>query len=138
MVIAQVLLVIGSSIFLVLGNLHLYYTFFSSKFQPRNPAVENEMSSTSPNITKQTTMWRAWIGFNASHSLGAIFFGAVNLVLSLSLFHVFQQSVFLPVIILSTLLFYLFLARNYWFRIPFIGILLANLCFITAFIIMYR
>lgn len=137
MVIAQALLVTGSSIFLVLGNLHLYYTFFSNKFQPRDPSVENEMNNTSPYITRQTTMWRAWIGFNASHSLGAIFFGAINLVLATSVFDVFQQSIFLPVIILITLLFYLFLARNYWFRIPFIGISLANLCFIVAFVIMY-
>ena len=30
-------------------------------------------------ITPQTTLWRAWIGFNASHSLAAILFGLAKL-----------------------------------------------------------
>ena len=25
--------------------------------------------------TKETTMWRCWVGFNASHSMGLILFG---------------------------------------------------------------
>lgn len=131
-------MVTGSLIFLVLGSLHLYYTFFTDKFLPRNPTVEADINNTSPRITRQTTLWKAWVGFNASHSLGAMFFGSVNLVMATSLLPVFQQSIFLPVIDLSALLLYLFLARTYWFRIPFIGMALANLCFLTAFIIMYR
>ena len=134
---AQYFLAAGSLIFLLLGGLHLYYTFFSNKFLPRDPAAQNEMSNTSPRLTRQTTMWKAWVGFNASHSLGAIFFGAVTLVLATDLFAVLQQSVVLPVIILITLIFYLFLARAYWFRIPFAGILLSSICFLIAFILMF-
>ncbi len=28
------------------------------------------MQQVSPVITRQTTMWKAWVGFNASHSYG--------------------------------------------------------------------
>jgi hypothetical protein len=31
----------------------------------------------SPVITRETTMWRACIGFNATHSFGLILFGAL-------------------------------------------------------------
>ena len=35
------------------------------------------MQEVSPVITRETTMWKAWVGFNASHSYGLILFGAV-------------------------------------------------------------
>jgi hypothetical protein len=42
------------------------------------------MSATAPVISRETTMWKAWIGFNASHSLGAILFGLVYGYLALA------------------------------------------------------
>ena len=35
-------------------------------------------------ITRETTMWKAWVGFNAGDSYGAILFGAVYGYLSLT------------------------------------------------------
>jgi hypothetical protein len=35
------------------------------------------MSQIAPVITKEATMWRCWVGFNASHSMGLILFGLV-------------------------------------------------------------
>ena len=136
MLIEKLLLVTGSLIILGLGSLHLFYTFFSSMFLPRNPNVEIEMKNTSPRLTRQTTMWKAWIGFNASHSLGAIFFGMINLTMTLAYFPILQSSVVLSTLNCVTLLFYLFLARTYWFRIPFVGILVASVCFMSAFVLM--
>ena len=94
------------------------------------------MKNTSPRLTKATTMWNAWIGFNASHSLGAIFFGLINLTLVITLFNVLKESIALQVIDTLTLLFYLFPAKKYWFRIPLTGVLISNLCFIVAFILL--
>ena len=76
--ISQYLWVTGSLIMFVLGTTHLVYTFFSNRFSPRNGDVEEGMKLTSPRLTGETTVWKAWIGFNASHSSGAMFIGIIN------------------------------------------------------------
>ena len=75
--IPKILWLTGSAIFLILGTWHLWYTFFTTKFNPRNKPVIEEMKNTSPELTRRTTIWKAWIGFNGSHSAGAIFFGLI-------------------------------------------------------------
>lgn len=137
MQIEVILIVIGSSIFLILGSIHLFYTFFTSKFTPRNSAVEQEMKNTSPILTKQTTVWNAWVGFNASHSLGAIFLGLVNILLITQYFSVAHDSLTLQIINLSTILFYLFLAKRYWFKTPLTGIIISSICFMIATILFH-
>lgn len=93
------------------------------------------MKNTSPVLTGDTSMWSAWIGFNASHSAGAIFLGIINILLAIQYFPILQNS--LPIILLNiaTALFYCWLGKKYWFRIPLTGILIATGCFITATII---
>ncbi|WP_448546989.1 LIC_13387 family protein [Thalassotalea fusca] len=133
--ISQVLLIIGASIFGMLGFVHLFYTFFTNKFNPFKSDVIAEMSSTSPVLTKETTIWRAWVGFNASHSLGAIFFAAIYIPLAFSHFQFFANNnwfVVLPPIVGFS---YLFLAKSYWFKVPFWGILLSTLCFVGALLL---
>jgi hypothetical protein len=131
----QLLIVAGSAIFLVLGSLHLYYTFYSEKFNPRNPLAASEMKQTSMQITKDTTVWNAWIGFNASHSIGAMYFGIINMTLTLFFFDVAGNSFLLTFLNIVTAGFYLFLAKKYWFRIPILGILAATGCFLAALIL---
>lgn len=131
----KILIASGSVILFLLGALHLRLTFFSNRFSPRNADVEKSMQATSPRLTSSTTMWNCWIGFNASHSLGAIYFGTINLILSLSFFNLYRESVGLNALNLSILLFYLFLARKYWFRIPFTGIALTTLLYTGAIIL---
>ena len=133
----KILWLTGSSIFLILGALHLYYTFFTNKFNARNKSVITDMKNTSPLLTNETTMWNAWIGFNASHSAGAIFFGIINMLLAAQYFSVLQKSA--PVILLNivTVTFYCWLGKKYWFRIPFTGIMVAAGCFISAAVLFY-
>ena len=71
---AKILMVFSASIIFSLGVVHLVYTFWGPKLTPRDPALQISMSQSSPIITKETTMWRCWVGFNASHSLGLILF----------------------------------------------------------------
>lgn len=135
--IAKILWLMGSSIFLVLGSIHLYYTFFTSKFKARNKDVVTGMKSTSPVLTADTTMWNAWIGFNASHSAGAIFIALINIILALQYFPVLQNSIFIPLLDVITTGFYLWLAKKYWFSIPFTGILISTCCFVIATILIF-
>ena len=125
----------GSLIFIVLGSMHLLYTFFTNKFSSKNEKVITEMKSSSPILTKETTIWKAWIGFNASHSIGAMFIGVMNIYVAHNFFTVLQNDFFFFTFNILTIGFYLLLAKRYWFRIPFFGILLTLICFLTSFIL---
>ncbi len=77
-------------------------------------------------------MWNAWIGFNASHSFGAILFGLVYGYLALAHSVFLFESTYLLVVGLTLLVGYTLLARRYWFSIPFRGITVALFLYIGA------
>lgn len=79
-----------------------------------------------PVISRQTTMWRAWTGFNASHSYGVILFGLVYGYLALIHSAFLFESWFLTGLGLLTLVGYTVLAKRYWFSIPLRGVSLAT------------
>lgn len=126
---------IGSSVILLLGSAHLYFTFFTNKFSSKNQRVIDEMANSHPILTKDTTIWKAWIGFNASHSSGAIFFGGMNLYLAINHFSIFETAHFFFIFNIVTVGFYLWLAKKYWFKSPFIGILIGFLCFTASYLL---
>lgn len=129
----SILVLASALIVLTLGLLHLVLTFSGPKFNARDRELQARMEVVSPVLTTQTTMWKAWIGFNASHSFGAILFGAVfgylALVHSALLFH----SVYLASVGGLLLLGYVFLGAKYWFSVPFRGVCLASLCYAAGF-----
>ena len=133
---SQLLLLAGASIYGVLGTSHLVFTFFTDHFKARDPTVVAAMQGTAPRLTKATTMWKAWIGFNASHSLGAMLFAAVYLLLALGHMDVLAASPSLLILAVVTSLAYLVLAWRYWFAIPLVGILIATLCFGLATVLL--
>lgn len=126
------LIIIGSTILLLLGTIHLVYTFFTNRLSPRSNTTIEVMKSEYPVLTKDTTMWKAWVGFNASHSAGIIFFAKINIFIALYAFELFQESVHILILDNGFMLFYLFLAKKYWFQTPLIGILLASIFFFMA------
>jgi hypothetical protein len=134
-VISQVLFIIGTGIFGILGFVHLIYTFFTDKFNAYDPDVTEAMKRTSPNITKENTIWRAWIGFNASHSFGAILFAAIYIPLSFSHIEFIANNNWFAVFPSIVGFSYLLLAKHYWFKLPFFGILLSTICFVGAFVL---
>lgn len=129
---AQILITIGAAIFGFFGSMHLLYTFFTSKFDPFDLSVKTAMESSSLRLTRETTVWKAWVGFNASHSLGAMLVAAFYIPLALWNFPVIENSLWFTWLPVVMGLCYLFLAKKYWFKIPFFGILIATLCFIGA------
>jgi hypothetical protein len=129
---AQILLIIGALIFGILGTIHLLYTFFTNKFEAYDSTVTEAMKGTSPILTKETSVWNAWIGFNASHSLGAMLVAAVYIPLTTSYFYIIQQSTWFSSLPVLIGLSYLILAKKYWFKIPFYGVLISTICFAGA------
>ena len=125
----------SAAVISALGALHLLYTFRGTKLHPRDPKLRALLEQTPLVLTRQTTMWNAWIGFNASHSFGALLFGAVYGYLALVHAAFLFQSWYLLSLGLVLLAGYAFLGRRYWFRIPFRGIVLATLLYVSALVI---
>ncbi|MFM0207811.1 hypothetical protein PQQ96_10390 [Paraburkholderia sediminicola] len=129
---ARILMVLSASIMFALGVAHLVYTFWGPKLTPRDPALQISMSQISPVITKQTTMWRAWVGFNVSHSMGAILFGLIFGFLALAHAQLLFRSPFLLVVGLAMLGGYAVLGKVYWFSAPFTGICISLACYVAS------
>jgi hypothetical protein len=135
--IAHSLVTASSAIILLLGLMHLLYMFHGPKLLPRDRELQTRMQEVSPVITRQTTMWKAWVGFNASHSYGLILFGTVYGYLALAHSAVLFQSVFLLSLGLILLFGYVFLAKRYFFSIPLRGTLLATSLYVLALIVIW-
>jgi hypothetical protein len=130
--IAKVLMVFSAGIILTLGVAHLVVTFWGPKLTPRDPSLQISMSQISPVITKETTMWRVWIGFNASHSMGAILFGLIYGFLAIAHSQLLFQSPFLLIVGLAMLGGFFVLGKVYWFSVPFTGISISLACYVAS------
>jgi len=93
------------------------------------------MQHGSPRLTSQTTMWSAWIGFNASRALGAIFFSVIYLDLATTHPDLLWGSITLRTTELVGLLAYLALAARDWFYIPVRAIAAATILYSVALLI---
>jgi hypothetical protein len=130
--VAQSLVLFSAAIALFLGSIHLVYTFFGAKLKPRDPTLPARMNEVPLVLTRETTVWKAWIGFNASHSLGIILFGTVYAYLALAHPDVLFQSRFLVGLGGIFLLVYILLAKLYWFSVPFAGVVLAFVSYVAG------
>lgn len=128
----QILLILGAAMFGLLGTVHLVYTFFTPKFDPRDAAVADAMKSTSPRISRELTMWQAWVGFNASHSLGAMVFAVLVLLLAGLRMDVVRDMPVFAWVAAANALAWFAVGRKYWFRIPIAGLAFSSLCFVAA------
>jgi hypothetical protein len=135
----QTLLIAGGSVFCLLGLLHALYTFGDEhrprRLAPDDPALVEAMRAAGLQLSRgRTTMWRAWLGFNFSHSLGVLMLGAGCITLGLSLEGLILPK---PVLLLPVALggIYLWLSIRYWFRVPAAGVAFATLCFVGAWIL---
>ena len=132
---AKVLMVLSASITFALGVVHLVYTFWGPLFTPRDPALQISMSQIAPVITKETTMWRCWVGFNASHSMGLILFGLVFGFLALAHARLLFQSPFLLVVGLAMLGGFVVLCKVYFFSAPLRDISISLACYIASIVL---
>ena len=136
--IARVLLDLGGGIFVLLGSLHALYTFLDirrpRRLVPQDPAVALAMAESPLRLTRGgTTMWRAWVGFNFSHSLGVVLFGVICVCAGILLgTGVIPAWALFLLVVISVI--YLALSVLYWFRIPTAGIGVASICLLVAWL----
>jgi len=129
---AQILITFGAALWSFLGTIHIIYTFFTNKLEPRDAATTAAMKTTSPVLTKHTNLWNGWIGFNAGFGMGLLLFGTTYLLLSVGHMSLLRESralTWLPVVGGAA---QLAIAGRYFFRRPLIGVAIATGCFLVA------
>ena len=129
----------GALPFLLLGVAHALNTPRQPNerkgLSPTDPSLAESMARSRIHLTDRTDMWRAWVGFNLSHSLGAVLFGVlVVLVGRTSASFEYNAGLFLPLAVVVSIA-YLSLAVSYWVRAPIIGIGLSVFLFSAAWVV---
>jgi len=132
---ASAFIAASAAIILLFGLVHLLYTFHGPKLLPRDPDLTARMMAVPPFISSETTMWRCWVGFNASHSFCLIFFGALYGYLAVRHSAFLFHSWFLLALGLVLLLGYAVLAKLYWFTTPFRGVVVATVLYFVGIVV---
>jgi hypothetical protein len=133
---SRYLFLMGALPFVVLGIAHAFATPLTPDqakgLSPRDPAYREGMSQQTLLLTRRTNLWLTWVGFNLSHSLGAVLFGVVVLLVGRSP-ATFQAnaSTFVPLAIVVSGA-YLAIGLRYWFRTPIAGIIISGVCFLAS------
>jgi hypothetical protein len=130
---ATILMLISSLIVLILGIIHFIYTFWGRKLTPRDPNLQSTMNKIAPVISTETTMWKAWVGFNASHSFGLILYGSVYSYLAIYK-QVLFQSVFFLLLGFAFIGALVVTSKFYFFSIPFRAVCISFACYIASIV----
>jgi hypothetical protein len=137
---SRYLFLAGSVPFLVLGTAHALLTPRSTdRPRPLSPAdtpLAEAMARTPLRLTRRTDMWRAWVGFNFSHSLGVLLLGVVVVIVGRSEASFVRDGPFFVPLALAAALVYAVLAVNYWFRTPIRGAAAGAALFLAAWILL--
>lgn len=120
------LFIAGAVPFLILGLVHVIYSVLDERrpyrIAPRDPDLVERMRAGTLILTRQTTVWRAWIGFNLSHGLGIVLFAGILIHGAALHFDAVRSAapelLFAAPVIASL---YFLMSLRYWFRIPAIG-----------------
>lgn len=112
------LLILGCSVFVILGVLHAALMLFSTKFEPRDPGLLARLKSSKTGISKNGNMWNGIQGFHLSHSLGLVMFGGFYITLALENNSYLKSSTVLNLGLFAVPAVYFYLAHKYWFNVP--------------------
>ena len=123
----------GGAIFCVLGAVHAVYMLMDlqhpRRLVPADPALIAAMAVSRVRLAGDATdMWRAWIGFNLSHSLGALLFGSTAIAWPV-VASGHAPLAWLPAAVAA---FYLTIGLRCWFRVPNVAIATAAVAFAVA------
>ncbi len=136
---SRYLFLAGALPFLLLGTAHAVHTprqpYERKGLSPSDPSLAESMARSRVLLTGRTDMWRAWVCFNLSHSLGMVLLGMlVGLVGRTSASFGHNAAFFLPLAVVVSIA-YLSLGVAYTFRTPIIGIGLSVFLFSAAWVL---
>jgi hypothetical protein len=133
---SRYLFLLGALPFVVLGIAHALATPLtpeeSKGLSPRDLAFRQGMAGQTVLLTRRTNLWLTWVGFNLSHSLGAVLFGVVVLLIGrspASFAANWPAFVSLAIMVSGA---YLAIGLRYWFRTPIVGIIVSSICFLSS------
>jgi hypothetical protein len=137
--VTQVLAAAGGVIFIVLGALHAIYTALDvvkpRRFAPVDMSLLESMKKTTVRLNRSArNFWLSYLGFNFSHSLGALLFGSAALGLAMAS-PVAWESTAIAGSFVSIALVYALLSYCFWFWIPLVGSLSAAALFAAAWLL---
>jgi hypothetical protein len=129
---------IAGAILVVFGVLHAIYTFLDirrpRRLVPDDSAVSAAMARSQVRLARgRLTMWRAWVGFNFSHSLGVVLFGVLCLFTGAVIATVAVPG-WILLLLVAIGLIYLAIGVRYWFRTPVAAIAVATTCLLVAWV----
>ena len=123
---SNTLLIIGCSVFSILGIGHAALMLFSTKFEPRDPDLLAQLKRGQAGLSNTGNLWKGIQGFHLSHSLGLVVFGVFYTTLALENPSYLGSSTTLNLGLLLVPTLYIYLAHRYWFSVP-------RNCFVVAF-----
>jgi hypothetical protein len=139
---SRYLFLAGACPFILLGAVHILATPQDTHdrkgLSPSDPRLAESMGRARLRLTPRTDVWRAWVGFNLSHGLGALVFGALVLLIGRNeASFTAEAHLFVPFAVVVSAV-YLVLAMRYWFRAPIIGCAISFGCFLASWVVLLR
>lgn len=135
----RILIIFAASIFLLLGSFHGFLTLKDLiepvTFTPRDPAVREAMQQSSLAFRSDINLWKAWMGFNLTHSLSLILFGSPFLYVGILKPDVFASSLAIQAVSIFVSAIYVILSYNFFFSTPTIASIIGLVCFIAAVVL---
>lgn len=132
---AKLLFIIGAALFGALGLAHALLALADLRrprwFTPTNEEARRVMAQTPLRLAPQTTIWRSWMGFNLSHSLGLVLFGGLLGATALQDTGGFAETA-LRLLSIAGASLYTLLAVRFWFWLPAAVCSLGLLCFLAS------
>jgi hypothetical protein len=132
----KVLFLAGSLLFAALGLAHAALTLRDLRtprsFVPTDDSVRVAMAGAPLRLAPQTTIWKAWVGFNLSHSLGLVIFGALLAALAEDDFTFVARSGFVKTASVVVSVLYFWMAVRFWFWVPAAVSAAGAACFVLA------
>jgi hypothetical protein len=128
----------GAAIFLLMGLAHGVMTLLDLRrprfFAPSDRRLIQALEQTSLGLTRRAVFWRAWLGFNLSHSLGLALFGGGLIYLSQAEgWEAMRGTVTAAGIVIAVA--YFIMAVRFWFAVPAVGAGVGTLLLIGSWLL---
>jgi hypothetical protein len=132
----QVLMIVASAAYVLLGILHGVLTLMDLArpryFTPPDAALRAAMQASGVRFHPEINLWRAWMGFNLTHSLGLALFGGVFLYAGIFEADSLAASRALRVVAFAVSALYFVISRSLFFSGPAAATGIATACFAAA------
>ncbi len=133
---SRLLFLVGAVLFSMLGLAHGLLTLRDlhnpRSFAPTDDGVRLAMIDAPLRLAPQTTIWKSWLGFNLSHSLGLVVFGGLLTGLALRDFDLVAQSPILKGSSVLVAVLYFWMAVRFWFWLPAVLSAVGAVCFVVS------